>query len=165
MPVDQFVIAECGIRQLMGRYADAVWRQDSKAFAECWSEDAQWKISGREANGRVEIAALFEASVAPNERVMMWTGIPVLDLDGDEATGRVQVTELIKRKDGAGIRTLGLYYDRYRAEAGRWRFARRHFNLYYYGAPDLAGDIYPEVLEYGPPPGMPGEGDPTSVRR
>ena len=163
--MNDFLAAECGIRQLMGRYADAVWRQDSTAFADCWADGAQWKISGREANGRAEIAALFEASVAPSERVMMWTGIPVIDMGEAGVTGRVQVTELIKRKDGAGIRTLGLYYDRYSEQDGRWRFARRHFNLYYYGPPDLSDGIYEGVREYGPPPGMPGADDATSVRR
>ncbi len=160
-----FIAAECGIRQLHGRYADAIWRQDSAAFAKCWTQDAVWKISGREAHGRAEIAALFEASVAPSERVMMWSGIPVLDVGIGQATGRVQVTELIKRKDGETARTLALYYDHYREDAGHWRFARRHFNLYYYGPPDLTAEIYADVLEYGPPPGMPGADDPTPVRR
>ncbi|MGE0284366.1 MAG: nuclear transport factor 2 family protein [Rhizobiaceae bacterium] len=160
-----FLAAECGIRQLMGRYADAVWRQDSAAFGQCWCEDAVWKIAGREAKGRAEIAAMFEASVAPSERVMLWAGIPVIELTPEGATGRVQVTELIKRRTGEGLRTLGLYYDHYREDNGQWRFARRHFNLYYVGPPDLSGEIYPDVLEYGPPPGMPGEGDPTSVKR
>ena len=160
-----FLAAECGIRQLHGRYADAIWRQDSAAFAKCWTQDAVWKISGREALGRAEIAALFEASVAPSERVMMWSGIPVLEVGVGTATGRVQVTELIKRKTGEAFRTLALYYDHYREDAGHWRFARRHFNMYYFGPPDLSGDIYDGVLEYGPPPGMPGADDPTPVRR
>lgn len=160
-----FIAAECGIRQLHGRYADAVWRQDSQAFAKCWTQDAVWKISGREAKGRAEIAALFEASVAPSERVMLWSGIPVLDVGVGVATGRVQVTELIKRRDGEAVRTLGHYYDHYREDAGHWRFTHRHFNLYYFGPPDLSGDIYGDVLEYDTPPGMPGPDDPTPVRR
>ena len=163
--MSDFLKVECGVRQLMGRYADAVWRQDSAAFAECWGEDAVWKIAGREASGRAPIVAMFEASLAASERVMMWTGIPVIELSSEGATGRVQVTELIKRKTGEGARTLGLYYDHYREEAGHWRFARRHFNLYYLGPPDLSGDINPQVLEYGPPPGMPGADDPTALRQ
>lgn len=162
--MDNFIRAEAGIRQLMGRYADAVWRQDSQAFAECWTEDAVWKIAGRIATGRPEIAALFQASVAPSERVMLWAGIPVLEVGEGTATGRVQITELIKRKSGEAFRTLALYYDHYREEAGRWRYSRRHFNMYYMGAPDLSDGIFPGVLEYGPPPGMPGPDDPTPVK-
>lgn len=159
-----FLTVECGVRQLMGRYADAVWRQDSEAFGQCWCEDATWKISGREAHGRAEIVALFQLSIGPSERVMLWNGIPVMELQDQGAIGRVQVTELIKRRTGEGFRTLGLYYDHYREEASVWRFARRHFNMYYFGAPDLTGDFIPGVLEYGPPPGMPGADDPTPVR-
>ena len=159
-----FLTVECGVRQLMGRYADAVWRRDSEGFRQCWCEDATWKISGREAHGRDEIVALFELSIGPSERVMLWNGIPVIELQGEGAIGRVQVTELIKRRTGEGFRTLGLYYDNYREEAGVWRFARRHFNLYYFGPPDFGGDLMTGVLEYGPPPGMPGADDPTSIR-
>lgn len=162
--MNEFVIAEAGIRQLYGRYADAVWRQDSVAFAECFTEDAVWKIAGRTVAGLADIVGLFEQSVAPSERVMMWLGIPVLEVAGATATGRVQVTELIKRRDGSGVRTLGLYYERYVEQGGRWRFAWHHFNLYYLGPPDLTNEIY-ECLEYGPPPGMPGPDDPTSVPR
>lgn len=162
--MSDFLTVECAVRQLMGRYADAVWRQDSEAFGQCWCEDAVWKISGREAHGRDEIVALFQASIAPSERVMLWSGIPVIELRGDEAIGRVQVTELIKRREGQPFRTLGLYYDHFREEAGQWRFARRHFNLYYFGPPDVSGDLLQGVMEYGPPPGMPGLDHPTSVR-
>jgi uncharacterized protein (TIGR02246 family) len=160
-----FMIAESGIRQLYGRYADAVWRKDVPAFVECFAEDAIWKIGGRTLHGREEIGGVFEASLAPSERVMMWLGIPVITLTGERtATGRVQVTELIKRKDGSSARTLALYYERYVEEDGVWRLGWHHFNLYYFGPPDLSATFL-ENMEYGPPPGLPGADDPTTVRR
>lgn len=157
-----FLLAESGIRQLYGRYADAVWRKDGAAFAECFIEDAVWKIAGRTLRGRAEISSSFEMSLVPSVRVMMWTGVPVIDVGVGTATGRTQVTELIKRKDGTSKRTLAIYYDRFAQADGVWRFQWHHFNLYYLGAPDLS-DSYLECLEYGPPPAMPGPDDPTSV--
>lgn len=157
-----FLLAESGIRQLFARYADAVWRKDFETFADCFSQDAVWKIAGRTAQGRAEIVKLFAASVEPSEKVMMRVGLPVIDLGEDGATGRTQVSELIKRKDGSAQRTLAVYYDRFVAQDGVWRFQWHHFNLYYLGPPDLSGP-YLDALEYGPPPGFPDPGDPTPV--
>lgn len=155
-----FLLAESGIRQLFGRYADAVWRKDFDAFADCFTEDAVWKIAGNTVRGREAIVGLFAASVEPSEKVMMRVGLPVIDLGEGGVAGRTQVSELIKRKDGSALRTLAVYYDRFVEQDGVWRFQWHHFNLYYLGPPDLSGP-YLEVIEYGPPPGFPGPDDPT----
>lgn len=159
-----FMMAESGIRQLYARYADAVWRQDGEAFGDCFTQDAVWKIAGRRVEGRAAIAELFLASVAPSERVMFWSGAPVITIGDGEVTGRVQVTELIKRRDGEGVRTLGWYYERFAEQAGAWRFAWHHFDLFYYGRPDLSDPITPWG-DYGPPPAFPGPDAPTPERR
>lgn len=101
--------------------------------------------------------------MAQAEKVMMFLGMPVLEVDNGTATSRVQVTELLKLKDGSAIRTLGIYYDRFAREGDQWRIQWHHFNLYYYGPPDLSEPYY-ECLEFGPPPGMPGPDDPTTIR-
>ena len=156
------LLAESGIRQLYARYADAIWRKDIVAFGECFTEDAVWKIVGRTVSGRTEITSFFEMSLVPSERVMMWVGIPLLDIDNGAATGRTQVTELIKRKGGSSRRTLAIYYDRFVEAAALWRFAWHHFNLCYLGPTDLSGG-YLDWMEYGAPPAMPGADDPTPV--
>jgi len=157
-----FLLAEAGIRQLYARYADAVWRKDGDSFADCFTEDAVWKIAGQTVAGREEIRALFLASLEPSEKVMFWSGIPVLDIGEGTATGRTQVTELIKRKDGSSLRTLAIYYERFVEQQGVWRFQWHHFNMYYLGSPDLSG-TYLEAMEYGAPPGLPGPDAPTPV--
>jgi ketosteroid isomerase-like protein len=164
--VDDFrltlLLAESGVRQLYARYADAVWRKDSAAFGDCFAGDAVWKIAGRTVTGRADIVSLFEMTLVPSERVMMWVGIPLLDIGNGTATGRTQVTELIKRKDGSSKRTLAIYYDRFVEAAGVWRFQWHYFNLAYLGGPDLS-DSYLDCMDFGPPPGMPGADDPTPV--
>jgi uncharacterized protein (TIGR02246 family) len=159
-----FLLAEAGIRQLYARYADAVWRKDRAAFLECFTGDAVWKIAGRTLEGREAIGDFFEMSTAPSHKVMFWWSNPALEVSGDTATGRLQVTELIKRLDGDAVRTLAIYYERYVKADGAWRLAWHHFNMYYFGPPDLSQEYY-DCLEYGPPPGFPGPGDPTPVRR
>lgn len=157
-----FLLAEAGIRQLYARYADAVWRQDRSAFLDCFTDDATWKIAGQTLVGHEAIGAFFEASTSLSHKVMFWSGIPVLDVGEGTATGRVQVTELIKRADGSALRTLAIYYERYREEEGAWRLNWHHFNMYYLGPPDLSGS-YHGCMEYGPPPGLPPDDAPTII--
>jgi len=158
-----FLVADGAIRQLHARYVDAVWRKDSAAFADCFTEDAEWKIAGMHIRGRVQIGSQFEKFIAPSERVLMFLGMPILEVGKGTAIGRIHVTEYVKRTEGRAARTIGVYYDRYVDEGDRWRFRSRHWNLYYRGPPDLSAPFY-ECEEYGPPPGMPGPDDPSSAR-
>jgi uncharacterized protein (TIGR02246 family) len=160
----EFLVAESSIRQLYGRYGDALWRKDSGDFEACFAEQAVWKIAGMTITGRAEIGSLFKKYMAGAHKVMMFTGIPVLEVGTDTAIGRVQVTEYSKLPDGRAVRTLGIYYDRFVEQSGRWCFQWHHFNLYYYGPADFSEPYY-DCIEYGSPPGMPGPDDPTTVRR
>lgn len=162
-PQIAFLLAESGIRQLYARYADACWRKDLAAFEDCFTEDAVWKIAGQTLKGREAVKGFLVQSTEPAEKVMFWSGIPQIELGEGTATGRVQVTELIKRKDGGSARTMAIYYDRYVEEDGVWRFALHHFNMYYFGPPDLTAPYF-ECLEYGAFPGFPGPDEPTTVR-
>jgi ketosteroid isomerase-like protein len=157
-----FLLAEAGIRQLYARYADAVWRKDRAGLVSCFTEDAIWKIAGQTLTGHQAIGDFFEASVGASQKVMFRWSNPLLDIAGDEGTGRLQVTELIKR-DTVELRSLAIYYERYRREGGRWLLSYHHFNMYYLGPPDLSDDYY-DCMEYGPS-GFPGPEDPTTVLR
>lgn len=156
------LMAEGNIRRLYGRYSDAVWRKDVAAFRDCYAEDAIWKIAGRTLRGRTEIGDFFAMTLVPSLRVMFWSSLQTLDLQGAMATGRTQVTELIKRNDGSARRTLAIYHDRFvRLQAG-WRFQFHHYEMQYSGPPDLSGP-YLECTDYGPPPAMPSADGPTPV--
>ena len=155
--------ADAGVRQLYARYADAVWRADRAAFEDCFADDAVWKISGQVIEGRGACGAFFAKAIALSLRVTFWPGPPALHVADGIVTGRLQATELIRRADG-GIRTLGIYYDRYVENGGIWRLSWHHFDMLYFGAPDLS-DAMLDTPDYGPPPGMPGPDDPSTVRR
>ena len=62
-----FVVAEAAIRELHARYTDAVWRKDYDAFADCFAENAEWKIAGLVLRGRAEVAAHLKR-LMPNFR-------------------------------------------------------------------------------------------------
>ena len=159
----ELMIADCGVRQLYARYVDAVWRRHRDAFLDCFAEDGEWKIAARHMRGRGEIASGYDALLAPSQRVLMLLAPPVLQVAAGEVSARTPITELIKLRDGGGVRTIGVYYDRFVDQGDRWRFASRHFDLFYYGPPDLSADVYASP-DYGPPPAMPAPDAPTLTR-
>lgn len=157
---------ECAVRQLHARYADAVWRQDAEAFAACFAADAVWRVGGVELRGRAAIAAGFTGFMGAIERTLMRFGTPILTLgeDAGTASARTYVTEFNKYRDGTAAASIGIYYERFAAEGdGRWRFAWRHWQMYYHGPADLSG-TYHAAPEFGPPPGMPGDADRAASR-
>ncbi len=159
-----FVAAEAGIRQLHARFVDAVWRQDADAFAECFAQDGEWKIAGMHMKGREEIGSTFGKLLGACERVATTPGLPILEVDGKTARGRLPLSELAKMVDGTTALTLGVYHDEYVEEGGRWLFQWRHFALKYRGPTDFSADIVP-TPDYGPFPGRPDPDEPTLTRR
>ena len=159
-----FVVAECAIRQLHARYIDALWRKDADAFADLFAEDAEWKVAGMHLRGRDQIRSTFEKFMRHLDRTLMIFSDPIVELGDGYATARSYVTENNKFADGRTASTIGVYYERFVDEGDRWRFQWRHWNLYYIGPPDFSAPLY-TCMEYGPPPGMPGPDDPTTVRK
>jgi uncharacterized protein (TIGR02246 family) len=159
-----FLVAESGIRQLHARFVDAVWRKDAEAFGECFALGGEWKIAGMHMRGRAEIASQFANLLSVCDRVLIILGLPVLEVGDGVATGRLHATEYAKLGDGSSAMTIGVYYDRYVEEGGRWRFQWRHWGLHYRGPTDFSAPLV-ECPDYGPPPGMPGPDEPTFTRR
>lgn len=156
--------AEFAIRQLQSRYADALWHKDPESFAALFAKDGEWKISGMHMRGRDEIRDTFAKFMVHLDRCLMTFRTPIVDVVDGVITSRTYVTEQNKFADGQTASTLGIYYERFKEEDGRLRFAYRHWNMYYIGPADLSMDFY-DVKEFGPPPGFPGPNDPTTVRK
>jgi hypothetical protein len=161
---NDYVIAECGIRQLHARAIDTVWRKDAEAFAACFAEQGEWKIAGLHMRGRAEIATTFARLLGLCERVVLTAGTPLLEVSQGTGSGRVQCVEFAKMMDGTSAMTVGIYYDRYLEEAGEWRFKWRHWAMQYRGPIDLSAQFV-KTTDYGAFPGMPGPDEPTFTRK
>jgi hypothetical protein len=153
-PMSEFLMAEAGVRELHARYVDAVFRKDYRAFADCWTEHAEWRIAGEVRRGRHEITAFVERAMSNFHRVIMTFRTPILELRDGAAFARTYVTEQNGFKGGRPGSTIGLYYERLVEEGGRWRRAWALFQLHYMGPPDLTGSFF-DHPDYGPPPGFP----------
>jgi uncharacterized protein (TIGR02246 family) len=152
--MSDFVAAEAGIRQLHERYTDAVWRQDFDAFAECFSERGEWRISGMVLQGRAQIRETIAAILARFNRVLISFRTPIVTLSEGGACARTYIDERCAWKNGDTNISMGLYYEHFVEHDGRWLFDWRLFQMLYRGDPDLTGTFY-DFPDYGPPPGMP----------
>ncbi len=147
--------AQAHIADLHARYTDAVWRQDADAFADCFTPDAEWRISGRVFAGREAIREGIAAILSRFVRVLISFRAPIVTFDGDEACARTYVDERCAWKNGERNISIGRYYERFReCDDGRWRFRWRLFELHYRGDADLGGTFF-DLPDHGPPPAMP----------
>lgn len=149
-----FTAAEAGIRELHARYTDAVWRQDAKAFAECFAQDGEWRIMGMALKGRPQIEETIAAILSRFTRVLISFRTPIIEVGEGTAFGRTYIDEKCAWKNGDTNISIGCYYERFVEQDGRWLFQWRLFQMFYRGDPDLSGTFF-EVPDYGPPPGMP----------
>jgi uncharacterized protein (TIGR02246 family) len=155
-----FVTAEAGIRQLHARCADAVWRKDYEGFGDCFTEDAEWRISGMVLRGRDEIVGNLKRLLPKFHRVLMTFRTPIIEVGEGTASGRTYTTEQSTFSDGRPATTIGIYYERFVNQGGQWRFSWRLFQLHYMGPADLSGPFF-DNPDFGPPPSMPGFDAPT----
>jgi ketosteroid isomerase-like protein len=124
------------------RYADAVRagaEVGAEAWAGTWLPDAHWELPGRSVRGVDDIVALWRTSMNKNHRVVQLYNSATFDIDGDTASGRVQLVELVSVADGSKTVLAGHYDDTYRRTPDGWKFASRGLTIYYRGAPDLTG--------------------------
>ncbi len=150
-----FTTIECAIRQLHARYCDAVWRKDFAAFADCFAEDAEWRIAGNIFTGRENIKTAITGILVNFSRILMTLQTPILEVGEGIAYGRTYSTEHTRLITGERGLSVGTYYERFIDDGDRWRFSWRLFQLHYSGPPDLSGPFF-DNPDYGPPPAMPG---------
>ena len=162
--MSDFLNVDCGVRQLHGRFMDAVWRQDATSFAECFAKQGEWKIAGMHMRGRDEIGEACGKLLGRCEKIQLVTLPAILEGGDGKAAGRVHMIEFAKMLDGSSAMTFGIYHDRYVEEDGQWRYAWRHWAFKYRGPADLSA-AFIDTPDYGPFPAMPGDDEPTFVRK
>jgi len=63
----------------------------------------------------------------------------VIRLDGDTASARAYLSEVIRLRDGSSHLNYGIYHDRYRRTPDGWRFTERVYEIRYLDTTPLAG--------------------------
>lgn len=146
--------ADLGVRSLHQRYADAVWRHDYDAFAACFAEDGEWRISGMALRGRTEIRDTIARIMQNLNRVLITFRNPILHEAEGAISARTYIDERCAWVNGDTNIALGCYYEWFVEQEGRWYFKWRLFQPLYRGAPDMTGTFF-QHPDYGEPPAMP----------
>jgi ketosteroid isomerase-like protein len=137
----QLIADRVEIEALRGEFSDAVMTNDHDRLGSLVTPDGMLRIpdAGIEAAGPDEIRALGERRQALADLFLQTTHPGTIRLDGDTASGRAYISEIIHGRDGTSHLNHAVDHDRYRRTPDGWRFAERAYEIGYLDATPLAG--------------------------
>jgi ketosteroid isomerase-like protein len=129
------------IEALRGEFTDTVMMNDHDRLASLFTPDAALRIpdANIELAGREEIRALGERRQALADYFVQTTHPGTIQLDGDTASGRAYISELIRMRDGSSHLNYAIYHDRYQRTPDGWRFTERVYEIRYLDTTPLVG--------------------------
>ena len=129
------------IEALRGEFTDAVMMRDRARCATLFTHDGVLRMPNVpiELVGREEIRAGGERLQEQLEIFVQTTHPGTIQLDGDSATGRAYLQELVRTRDGHEGVNYAIYHDRYQRTSDGWKFAERVYEVRYLDTTPLAG--------------------------
>jgi ketosteroid isomerase-like protein len=129
------------IEALRGEFTDAVMMNDHERLASLFTHEGAVRIPdvNIEAAGRQQIRALGERRQALADCFVQTIHPGVIRLDGDTASGRAYISELIHLRDGNSHLNYAVYHDRYQRTPDGWKFTERVYEIRYLDTSPLAG--------------------------
>jgi ketosteroid isomerase-like protein len=129
------------IEALRGEFTDAAMMNDYDRVSSLFTPDAVVRMphANVELVGSDEIRAFGGRRDALVEYLIQTTHPGVIKIDGDTASGRAYLSELIRLRDGSSHLNYGIYHDRYRRTPDGWKFAERVYEIKYLDTTPLAG--------------------------
>jgi ketosteroid isomerase-like protein len=131
------------IEALRGEYTDAVMMRDYDRVALLFTPDGALRMPNVPVDlvGLDQIRAWGDRVPAFVDYLVQTTHPGIIRLDGDTASGRAYLQELIRLRDGSSHLNYAIYHDRYRRSADGWRFAERVYEIRYLDHSPLAGSV------------------------
>jgi ketosteroid isomerase-like protein len=148
------------IEALRGEAADAVMMRDYDRAAALFTPDAVVRVPhiGAEVTGR-DIRAGLERQQGLLDYFIQATHPGTIVLNGDTASGRAYIHELIGFRDGRSELNYAIYHDRYQRTPDGWKFTERVYEIRYLDHSPLSGSA---PRPAGPPAGPPAGNTPTA---
>ena len=129
------------IEALRGEFTDAAMMRDRARLASLFTQDGALRMPNIPAElvGREQIRAGGERLQALWEFFVQTTHPGTIHLDGDTATGRAYIQELMRLRDGSSHLNYAIYHDRYQRTGDGWKFTERVYEVRYLDTTPLAG--------------------------
>ncbi len=129
------------IEALRGEFTDAAMMRDYDRAASLFTPGGALRIPDAEVElaGQKEIRAWGERVPAVVDYLVQNTHPGTIQLDGDTASGRAYISELIRLRDGSSHLNYAIYHDRYQRTGDGWKFTERVYEIRYLDTTPLAG--------------------------
>ncbi|WP_119727685.1 nuclear transport factor 2 family protein [Thermomonospora amylolytica] len=137
----QTVADRVEIEALRGEFTDAAMLCDYDRIASLFTPDGVLRMPNVpvELAGREQIRAWRERREALVALFVQTTHPGTIRLDGDTASGRAYLQELIRLRDGSSHLNYAIYHDRYRRTGEGWKFTERVYEVRYLDHSPLTG--------------------------
>jgi ketosteroid isomerase-like protein len=121
------------IEALRGEFTDAAMMCDYDRLALLFTPDGALRMPNVpvELVGREQILAWRDRREALVDYFLQTTHPGVIQLDGDTASGRAYLHELIRLRDGSSHLNYAIYHDRYQRTGDGWKFTERVYEIRY----------------------------------
>jgi ketosteroid isomerase-like protein len=129
------------IETLRGEFTDAVMMIDYDRAAALFTPDGALRMPHASVDlaGREQIRAFGPRREAMVDYLVQTTHPGTIHIDGDTASGRAYLSELIRLRDGSSHLNYGIYHDRYQRTREGWQFSERVYEIRYADATALTG--------------------------
>ena len=129
------------IEALRGEFTDSVMMRDYDRAASLFTHDGALRMPNVpvELVGQEQIRAWGERVPQLVEFLVQNTHPGSIRLDGDTASGRAYMSEVIRLLDGTSEVNYAIYHDRYQRTADGWKFTERVYEVRYHDTSPLAG--------------------------
>ena len=133
------------IEALRGEYTDAVMMRDYDRVAVLFTPDGALRMPNVPVDlvGLEEIRAFGKRVPGFVDYLVQTTHPGMIRLDGDTASGRAYIQELIRLRDGNSELNYAIYHDRYRRTPDGWKFTERVYEIRYLDTSPLGGSAPP----------------------
>jgi ketosteroid isomerase-like protein len=133
------------IEALRGEFTDAAMMRDYDRAASLFTPDGALRMPNVpvELAGREAIRAWGERVPDLLDYLVQTTHPGTIRLEGDTASGRAYMSELIRFRDGRSELNYAIYHDRYQRTTDGWKFTERVYEIRYFDHSPLAGSAPP----------------------
>ncbi len=137
------IVDRVEIEALRGEYTDAAMMRDYDRLASLFTPDGAMRIpyANVELAGREEIRVWGERVPDVVDYLVQTTHPGTIRLDGDTASGRAYLCELIHLHDGSSHLNYAIYHDRYQRTRDGWKFTERVYEIRYLDTTPLTGSV------------------------